>query len=300
MGKIVKLKPFMVEKPWGTHKLASLKEVLTNKLIGESWEVSTHPAGSSFVEDYPLSEICELSYLVKFIDTGQNLSIQVHPDDDYAKKIENSKGKTECWMILNAKKDAGIYLGFKPHVTRKEFFNALTHNLSIENFLNFIPVKKGDFFYLPPGSIHAIGGGVTLCEIQQSSDITYRVWDWNRQSETGEKRKLHIDQAKEVLNFNQEFNQGLIHKQTKKNIFHEANYLEIAKHSDFNVQLFSTSKEKTFEIRLKAKESIIVLEGSLKMSFHLNPYESAIVLEDGLFEFTTSGQCSFIIVSEGT
>jgi mannose-6-phosphate isomerase len=266
MGKIVKLKPFMVEKPWGTHKLASLKEVLTNKLIGESWEVSTHPAGSSLVEDYPLSEICELSYLVKFIDTGQNLSIQVHPDDDYAKKIENSKGKTECWMILNAKKDAGIYLGFKPHVTRKEFFNALTHNLSIENFLNFIPVKKGDFFYLPPGSIHAIGGGVTLCEIQQSSDITYRVWDWNRQSETGEKRKLHIDQAKEVL----------------------------------NVQLFSTSKEKTFEIRLKAKESIIVLEGSLKMSFHLNPYESAIVLEDGLFEFTTSGQCSFIIVSEGT
>lgn len=211
MQNIVRLTPILFEKVWGGQKLKSkLRSDLSN--IGESWEVSTHPNGVSQFDSHLLSDHTDLNYLVKFIDTNENLSIQVHPDDEFAQKFENDNGKPECWFILDSEPGAGIYLGFKEGVTVKVLQETIEKNGDVQDLLNFIPVKYGMFIMLPPGAIHAIGKGVTLCEVQRRSDITYRVWDWNRVDNDGKGRELHLDKALQVLNFSTEFNESLIAK----------------------------------------------------------------------------------------
>lgn len=296
MGKIVKLTPYLSETVWGGAKLAKLKKLDSINPIGETWEVSTLPQGSSSFEGVELAKLASLKYLVKFIDTAANLSIQVHPDDEYASQHENSTGKTECWFIIDAAKDAGIYLGFKNGVTKKEFFTAVENGLAVDHFLNFIPVKRGDFFLLPAGTIHAIGANVTLCEVQQSSGITYRVWDWNRMGLDGKPRELHIEKAKDVANFETDFNQNVL-AYKKENLLAEKMIKDVIKHSDFRVQLFS-KMDKKFELNLKGKDSLIVLEGSLGGDINLNAYESAIVIESGRFDFEVSGPVSFLLCQE--
>lgn len=215
MKKIVKLTPTLMEKPWGGVKL---KEIYKSDLpnIGETWEVSTHPNGVSFFGDRPLTDFGKLDYLIKFIDTNDNLSVQVHPDDEYAQKHEGDNGKPECWFILNAEKGAGVYLGFKEGVDKEKFQYAVEHNEDVSKLLNLVEVKAGDFINLPPGSVHAIGKGVTLCEVQRSSDITYRVWDWNRADANGNSRELHLDKAMDVLNFDESFNKKLLQEIEQK------------------------------------------------------------------------------------
>ena len=127
-NKILKLTPFVVEKIWGGKKIAKWKG-WPDSLIGETWEISTHPEGVSRLGEFSLRDFIELNYLVKFIDTTQHLSIQVHPDDEYALKHENQKGKTECWLVLESEKGSGIYLGLKKDVTKKEFRTAVSNNV---------------------------------------------------------------------------------------------------------------------------------------------------------------------------
>ncbi len=297
MAKIVKSNSFISEKVWGGNKLSALKNLSHANTIGETWEISTHKDGSSMLGDIPLSEFCSLSYIVKFIDTSDNLSVQVHPDDAYAKQYENSKGKTECWIILAAGEGAGIYLGFKEGVTKKEFFNAVDSGLPVDKYLNFIPVKKGDFFYLAPGSVHAIGKDVTLCEVQQSSGITYRVWDWNRVGLDGKPRELHIEKAKDVLNFNHEFNQDLLNRK-KTALLDKTQILTLAEHEDFKVQLFADFTGKEIQLSLQDKDALIVLEGELAGDITLAALESAIVLEGGAVSLQVATHTSFLIVSE--
>lgn len=191
MNKVLKLKSLYMEKIWGYEK----------------WILSTHKNGISFVDcdKRNLLECIgrELPILIKEIKADSSLSVQVHPSDDYAKKNENDFGKTECWYILDADKDATLICGLKDGVTREDFKNALECS-NVEGLLQRINVKEGDMIYIPSGTVHAIEGGIKILEIQQCSDVTYRIYDWGRN------REIHVDKALDVINFNGDINYGKI------------------------------------------------------------------------------------------
>ena len=197
-----KLAPTLKDYIWGGYKL---KEKFGRrnggKRISESWEVSVHPDGPSGVEKGTLADYApDLPILIKYIDAAQNLSVQVHPSDEYAHKVEGDNGKTEMWYIVDADEGAGIYCGFKRDTNREEFLRKVQDG-SVEEMLNFIPVKAGDCFLIEAGTVHAICAGCVICEVQQSSNVTYRVYDYGRKDDKGNTRPLHVSKAVEVINF---------------------------------------------------------------------------------------------------
>lgn len=164
---------------------------LANKTLLDLWENHSELFNKNNKNDsvYPL--------LVKILDANANLSVQVHPDDTYAREIEKVPyGKTECWYVLNAREDASIILGH--HAQNREELDRMTKDGEWDKLLQTKKVNPGDFFYVPSGTIHAIGEGIMILEIQQSSDITYRVYDYDRTDDNGAKRELHLEKAKEV------------------------------------------------------------------------------------------------------
>ncbi len=285
---MVKLKAHCVEKIWGSRSFNNLKNYESDLPLGETWEISTHPSGVSLTESgTPLSEITKLSYLAKFISTSDNLSVQVHPGDDYSLKNEGDRGKTECWFILEAKPGAGIYLGFKPNVSKYEFKQAVKNNLDITRFLNFIEVEAGDFFYLPHGTVHALGKHVLLAEVQQSSGVTYRVWDWNRLDSNGKGRELHVDKAMDVLNFDNEFNQEVLSKRLKDTF--QDNTFTVS-HEDFICQVKNTNES----INLSAG-SILNLGHEISINgVKVEAYE-AVYFENERIEVTA--QSPYLVIS---
>ncbi len=206
---MIKLQPILKNYLWGGRKLHALygRENGGDKL-SESWEVSVHPDGVSeplaaYLSEHPTAvdkEGSPFPVLIKYIDAMQNLSVQVHPDDEYAQRVEKDNGKTEMWYIVQADEGAGIYCGFQRDTTKEEFL-AKVRDGSVEELLNFIPVKQGDCFLIEAGTVHAIGAGCVICEVQQSSNTTYRVYDYNRRGVDGKLRPLHIDKATDVINF---------------------------------------------------------------------------------------------------
>ena len=215
----VKLSPAFKDYLWGGTKL---KEQYNKKsdleIVAESWEMSCHKDGESTVitgefSGKKLSEYVEslgkealgkkaekFSYfplLIKFIDAKDNLSIQVHPADEYALRVEGEYGKTEMWYVLEAEEGAYLYYGFNRDITREEFAERIKNNTILE-VLNKVNVKKGDVFFIDAGTVHAIGSGLMICEIQQNSNTTYRVYDYDRRDKEGNARPLHIEKAIEV------------------------------------------------------------------------------------------------------
>jgi len=213
------------ERLWGGNQLRDyLGKTNSSKKYGESWELASLPEGTSSIAngkfkgkqlDEMISAFAkailgeavverfgpEMPLLIKFIDASKKLSVQLHPDDALAHKLhQKPNGKTEMWYVLKAQKGAYIIAGFNESMNREEFKQLLSNDI-LENSLNHIPVKEGDAFYISAGLIHAIGGGIVLAEIQQTSDITYRVHDYNRQQEDGSLRELHIDNACEAIKF---------------------------------------------------------------------------------------------------
>lgn len=208
----------------GRKKSFKIREDLPEGIVAESWEVSCHPDGQSVIsngqfKDMLLSEyIRKLQYkamgidtlwkpgdrfplLVKLIDANSKLSVQVHPDDRYASLHENDKsGKNEMWYIIWAKPGAKLVYGLKPGTTKEAFKKAL-ENGTVEEHLNYIEVSKGDAISIPAGIIHAIGEGIMLAEVQQNSNNTYRVYDYNRVDKDGNMRPLHIQKALDVIDF---------------------------------------------------------------------------------------------------
>jgi len=292
-----KLEPSFSPKIWGGSKLSKIKNYEPIDLpLGETWEISTHLDGPSSIKNKSLDQLCHLSYLVKFIDTADNLSIQVHPNNEYAKLHENSSGKTECWIILTAEKDSGIYLGFKPGVTKESFKETISNSVDVQNKLNFIPVAVGDFFYVPSGSIHAIGSGITLCEIQQNSGVTYRVWDWNRTDSTGRSRELHLDKALDVINFNREFNLKL---REKKKIFEYLTPKRIVNHDDFKVDFIFLEKNETKKINLKEKGSLVLLSGNLSINDEqFYDFDCGITLAEGPVYIVSNKKSRFLLIEK--
>ncbi len=199
---------------WGGEKLKKYYGKETDlSPLAETWELSFHKDGKSTLTDgRALSDVATADdlgkncrgfdffpVLVKFIDACDKLSVQVHPADEYALANENSLGKTEMWYIADAEEGAGIYLGFKEEISRETFERAIKEN-TLTDYLRFIPVRPGESYFIPAGTIHAICSGCLICEIQQNSNITYRVYDYGRRDKDGNERQLHVKQALDVTN----------------------------------------------------------------------------------------------------
>ena len=221
----LKFETVLKEKVWGGDTLVSKynKTATGSHKIGESWELSAVAENQSvisngFLAGNNIEELIEVymgditgdsiyekfgnefPLLIKFIEAQEDLSIQVHPGNDLAKKRHQAYGKTEMWYILESKEGSKLYTGFREGVT-KEIYEEAIKNGGIEKLLNVENVDAGDTFFTPAGRVHAIGAGIVLVEIQQTSDITYRIFDWNRKSTGKEKRELHTDLALEAIDF---------------------------------------------------------------------------------------------------
>ncbi|MGI6538533.1 MAG: type I phosphomannose isomerase catalytic subunit [Caldicoprobacterales bacterium] len=216
--------PIYKERVWGGRKLADkYHRKLPGDRVGESWEIACHKNGMSIVKEGSfkgkklqelineygqdiLGKAVVLEYdkfplLVKLLDAEDTLSVQVHPDDVYASLNEYGElGKTEMWYIIDAKPGAKLIYGVREGVHREDFRNGIYEG-SLEKYLRELEVQKGDVLYIPSGLVHAVGSGILLYEIQQNSDATYRVYDWNRKDSDGKKRELHIDKAIDVIDF---------------------------------------------------------------------------------------------------
>ncbi|NOT79697.1 MAG: mannose-6-phosphate isomerase [Bacteriovoracaceae bacterium] len=302
---IIHLDPSIKRTIWGGTKLALYKDLPTLDgldPIGETWEVSIHPEGVSQNGGVNLDlspHQLKLPYLVKLIDTGKELSIQVHPGDEYAMKVEKSTGKSECWYIIDAKNEAGIYLGLKPEVTKESFISALKNNEMMNNFLNFYPVKAGDFFFVPAGSIHAIGAGITLAEVQQNSGITYRVWDWNRVDKNGKSRELHIEKSLDVINFDQASNGVEFFKKT--NVLNRQDPVTILlEHKCFKLSHVNLNKGVSLNLSVGDKDrfpSILNLAGELLINGELvKKFSSVLIKDETNLEIRASIDSQFLLV----
>ena len=220
----LKFNPILKERLWGGTKLKDvLGKPIENDITGESWELSTVKGDVSTVANGDLSGTSlqelidkypeellgksvverfgkEFPILIKFIDAKQDLSIQLHPNDELAKERHNSFGKTEMWYIMDADKGAELIVGFNKDVTKEEYAKSLEED-SLLDLLNYESVTEGDTFFINTGKMHAIGAGVLLAEIQQTSDITYRVFDFNRRDKNGNLRELHTDLALDAIDY---------------------------------------------------------------------------------------------------
>ncbi len=218
--ELVKLSPAVKSYIWGGDYFHKFSKALDVNCISELWEFSLREDGPTIIASGPskgktllsvaskedigskISNYPFFPILVKLIDANDNLSIQVHPSDEYALKHENSFGKYECWYILDANNKAGIYLGLNKDYSKDEISQKL-HNGTLLSALNFFQVKPGELYEIAPGTIHAIGKGVRLLEVQQNSGLTYRLFDYNRIDKNGKLRELHIEKGLEVLNLSQ-------------------------------------------------------------------------------------------------
>ncbi|GGE00719.1 type I phosphomannose isomerase catalytic subunit [Planktosalinus lacus] len=264
----IKFTPILKEKVWGGNKLKTILGKNTASVnIGESWELSGVDNDISIVQNgflngNSVNELIEkykeeflgkkvfetygtqFPLLFKFIDAKEVLSVQLHPGDELAKKRHNSFGKTEMWYIIQADENAELILGFNQKIDKKTYLNAI-QNKNIQLILHKEKIKQGDAFYISPGFVHAIGAGVLLAEIQQTSDVTYRIFDWNRPDVDGNMRELHLDLAIDAIDFNPL-------KNFRLNVAKE----ELIKNPYFSVNQVST-EQNAFRV-LKAIDSFVV------------------------------------------
>lgn len=218
----IKFIPIYKERIWGGNNLRGIfARELPGPHIGESWELSSHSNGTSVVANgilagKTLQEIMahykerligkkfvngnNFPLLVKIVDANDNLSIQVHPEDEYAYRVAGEAGKTEAWYVVHAKENAQIAYGLRENITKEDFIKAAASN-TIGDTVKMVPVKAGDMVFVPAGMVHALLDGVVVYEVQQNSDTTYRVYDYDRVDDDGNKRELHIQKAIEVINF---------------------------------------------------------------------------------------------------
>lgn len=219
----LQFKPVFKQTLWGGDKLNNLLQKAAPQACGESWEISAVPGNESIVDGGPLAgktltELCrtygaqflgekvfaktgtEFPLLFKFIDAKQDLSLQVHPNDELAKKRHNSFGKTEMWYVVQADAGAKLISGFCQSLPREKYAAAVASG-EILDYVGTYPVQAGDGFFIPAGRIHGIGAGILIAEIQQTSNITYRLYDYHRKDKDGKERQLHVQEGLEALDF---------------------------------------------------------------------------------------------------
>lgn len=278
-----KLRPIFKDYIWGGENLIKEYNKKTDIMpCAESWELSAHKDGvniidggefdgiefSEFIKKFPkavsrkFSEKSDFPLLIKLIDAKENLSVQVHPDDKFAYKFENSNGKTEMWYVLDCQPDSFLYFGFRQKISMEDFEKRIKQNC-ITDVLRKIKVNKGDVFYIKSGTIHAIGKGIIIAEIQQNSNATYRVYDYGRKGKDGKERPLHIEKAKKVVRFERaDLYELFDYEHIETNIYSER---MLARSRYFKVKLFSIKKECNIFIEGKDKfRSFLCIGGNTK------------------------------------
>ncbi|SNR48561.1 mannose-6-phosphate isomerase, type 1 [Lutibacter agarilyticus] len=287
----LKFQPISKYRIWGGEKIKTiLNKDFNENNIGETWEISGVNGDETVVSEGPLKGQTlkniietykehfvgnntykhfgnEFPLLIKFIDAKLPLSIQVHPNDVLAKQRHNSFGKNEMWYIMEADESAEIIVGFNKECSKKEFQHKL-ENAEVLDIMNAVKVSEGDTFYIPAGRIHAIGSGVLLAEIQQTSDVTYRVYDYNRvDAKTGEKRELHVDLALDVIDYG-------FHKEYKtsyKQIKNESNKLVHSPYFNTNFIEITTEITKDYTL-LDSFVIYICVDGHFEISCNNTTY----------------------------
>lgn len=274
----LKLIPYVSETIWGGRKLIDEYNIKTDKKnAAEGWMLSCHEAGSCTVENGELSgtplprvvaenpEICgtnaknfsDFPILIKFIDARDNLSVQVHPTKEYCEMTGKGQSKTECWYIIDCDEDAGLLLGFNDKISPEEFKSAIENN-TLTDYAGFVKVKKGDFFFIEAGTMHAICKGILLAEVQESSNTTYRIYDYNRLGTDGKPRELHIEDGVAVTKLEKysqpSFCKGDMLYNGKGTLLADCPLFKVSK-LDFDGELKEISDEKSFV-------SLLVISGS--------------------------------------
>ena len=241
--EIVKLTPAVFDNLWGGVRLKEKYGKVTDLTpLAEAWELAMHKDGKCRIPDGRTLEeaaepqdlgknVLDFPYfptLIKFIDAKKDLSVQVHPSDSYALENESSFGKTEMWYIVEAEEGAGIYLGLNEQISLSELEQAIAEN-RLQELLRFYPVRAGECYFIPSGTIHAIGAGCLILEIQQNSNLTYRVYDWGRVDKNGKPRELHVEKAKKVSKLTVYDNSGLHFASNEGEILGISKYFTVKK-----------------------------------------------------------------------
>lgn len=302
----VKLTPAIKDYIWGGRRLITDFNKKTDlDKAAESWELSTHPDGASIIADGEFKGLTLTEYidkngrecigknalafdffpiLIKLIDAKDNLSVQVHPNDEYALRTEHEYGKTEMWYVVDCDEDAYLYYGLTKEVSKAEFEERIKNNTLLE-ILNKVPVKKGDVFFIPSGTIHAICSGILICEVQQNSNTTYRVYDYDRRDKNGNPRELHIKKAIEVSNL---FPAPEL-KTSDGNILASCKY--------FTVEKLVAEGELKKKITDDCFRSVVVLSGSGTLELNGTALEFKkgdsifIPAQNGVINITGSAEC---------
>ena len=309
------LKPVFQEKIWGGSRLRSVFGFdIPNDKIGEDWAISAHPHGVSVVEngEYQGQKLDELwqnhkelfgnptepvfPLLIKILDAEDELSVQVHPDDAYGMKHEGELGKTECWYIIDAEPGAEIIYGH--HAKTREELAEMIQEGRWDDLLKKVPVKKGDFFYVPSGTIHAIGKGIMILETQQSSDTTYRVYDYDRKDANGNTRELHIQQSIDVTTV-PAITPQIQMKEVRKGNSSIVTYLET---EFFNVYAWDIKGITSFKKQAPyTLATVIDGAGELVVNEKIYPLTkgASFILPNDVTEWTVQGELSIIASEPG-
>lgn len=313
----IKLKPAFKDYLWGGTRLRDDfgKDCDFDK-IAESWELSCHKDGNSVVADGEFAGLTLAQYiekegksvlgtncekfenfpiLIKLIDAKDNLSVQVHPNNEYAQRVEGEYGKTEMWYVVDCDEGASLLYGFKHNITKEEFRERIENNTLLE-VTNSVPVKKGDVFFIEAGTLHAIGKGILIAEIQQNSNTTYRIYDYGRVGADGKPRQLHIDKAVDVTNLcpakpypqSEPVDMG---GWTKK---------RLAKCEYFTVDVINVDTSAALEADKSSFVNILVLDGGCVLSSEGNDAVElkkgdSVFIPAGLGKFELTGKCSAVM-----
>ena len=313
----IKLKPAFKDYLWGGTRLRDDfgKDCDFDK-IAESWELSCHKDGNSVVADGEFAGLTLAQYiekegksvlgtncekfenfpiLIKLIDAKDNLSVQVHPNNEYAQRVEGEYGKTEMWYVVDCDEGASLLYGFKHNITKEEFRERIENNTLLE-VTNSVPVKKGDVFFIEAGTLHAIGKGILIAEIQQNSNTTYRIYDYGRVGADGKPRQLHIDKAVDVTNLcpakpypqSEPVDMG---GWTKK---------RLAKCEYFTVDVINVDTSAALEADKSSFVNILVLDGGCVLSSEGNDAVElkkgdSVFIPAGLGKCELTGKCSAVM-----
>ena len=309
--------PIFKERIWGGTKLkVYLNKSFKSNKIGESWELSTVAndvsvvsngkfAGlnlNELIEKYPTEILgsksiekfgLEFPLLFKFLDAKEDLSIQVHPNDELAKQRHNSFGKTEMWYVMQADENARLVVGFKNKTNKKEYLKHL-EDKTLVTILNETPVKKGDTFFLETGTVHAIGAGVLIAEIQQTSDITYRLYDWDRVDAKGIGRELHNDLAVDAINYEETNTKVTYNSERNESVnlvdcpFFTTNILEVS--GTYNWK----KKKESFTVFMCTEGSFVLVTSNSKSEFKKG---DTVLIPAILEEFQFIGETSLLEIT---
>lgn len=318
--EILELQAECMDYLWGGTRLREeFGKVSDKEKIAESWELSSRSEGKSIIKNgkYKGKSFAEFlniekslgndpigtlndsnkdfPVLIKLIDAKQNLSVQVHPSDEYALKNEGEWGKTEVWYIVDCLPDSRLIYGFKEKITKDEFKNCIENNTLTEK-VNYVTVKKGDVFFIPSGTLHAIGEGILIAEIQQNSNITYRVFDYNRKDKNGKTRQLHVEKALDVTNLD------LPPVQENQEAFElgESDVKTICKCNYFSAYRVKNHGVTNLNADEKSFVHLLVIDGSAELvADNSNKF---IMKKGGSFyipasfgDFAINGECEFIL-----